>query len=86
MRAILPLVLAAFGCTDLPARRPAADSSAVVSTVADTARPSAGARELVQPETLPPAVRTACDSATAFMREALGLDIRREDGRGEVGK
>lgn len=69
-------VLYAFGCGGEPGnRQPGRDSST------DSAKAGPTTSEQVQPSALPPALRATCDSAAVIAREALNLDLTREDGR-----
>jgi hypothetical protein len=88
------ILLHVFGCTRDPAerRRPdagvpsrPADSASVTPRARDSISlqdsSARGSHALVQPAELPAAVRTTCDSAAAVMREALALEIRRQEGK-----
>jgi len=87
-------LLPVFGCGREPAARrqpdagvpsPPVDSASVTPHAHDSVSlPDSLARAshaLVRPAELPAAVRATCDSATVIVREALPLDIRREEGR-----
>lgn len=72
----MAVVLYAFGCGGEPGNRQPARDSSTDSAMADPAT-----SEQVQPSSLPPALRATCDSAAVIAREALNLDLTREDGR-----
>ena len=73
---LVAVVLYAFGCGGEPGNRhPGRDSST------DSAKAGPATSEQVQPSALPPALRATCDSAAVIAREALNLDLTREDGR-----
>jgi len=86
-------LLHVFGCARDPVERRQPDAgvpsrpgdSAKVTPLAHDAVPppdssSPGSQALVQPTELSAAVRATCDSATVLVREALALEIRREEG------
>jgi len=87
------LLLHVFGCGRDPVERRQPDAGvpsrpvdpAKVTPLAHDAVPppdssSPGSHTLVQPTELSAAVRATCDSATVLVREALALEIRREEG------
>jgi hypothetical protein len=81
MKKALPLLLWVLGCGVQPSRPPAADSTARKLSVVDSSKPAPADRELVKPASLPSDIRGTCDVAATIMRQALGIDIKREDGK-----
>lgn len=88
------LLLQVLGCArdSVERRRPdagvpsrAVDSAPATPVVHDSAsRPDSsaqGSHTRVQPTVLPAGIRATCDSAIVIVRQALALDIRREEGR-----
>src|SRR5712691_1224869 len=64
------------------AMRPS-DSTASRPSQGSISRPASLSQEdrtLLRPSEIPPAVRVACDSASAITREALALAVKREEG------
>jgi hypothetical protein len=73
------LALAQLACGK-PAPQHAAGENQVHDTPVDSAAASRTSRELVRPASLPAAVRTTCDSVAKLMKDALLLNVKREDG------
>jgi hypothetical protein len=78
LTAIVILVL--FGCSKPPVQQPARDSTTPGTPASIPANPTPtnpSAHELVRPAALPAAT---CDSASTLLRQALALEVKRENG------
>jgi hypothetical protein len=76
----LLLLLGVLGCGNPPVKQPLSDTKPAESTRAVSSVQRSGAHELVQRKSLPTALGSTCDSVAAFMHDALGLDVSRDDG------
>jgi hypothetical protein len=82
----LTVLLQLGGCRDHARTNPQAQigtptpSTSPALTRVDSGKQGSASGDLVQPQALSGALRETCDSAAALMRQALRLDVGREDG------